>query len=249
MMKLGGGKPVEVGCANLVVPENIENAINDKTAALFYIKSHHAVQKGMVSIEKMVEIAHRHNLPLIIDAAAEEDLHKYIATGADLVLYSGGKALEGPTSGMICGKKELCEACRMQYQGIARPMKTGKESIIGLLTALERYAKRGDNADLQKSRMNGLIADLAGVKGVKGSIAQDEAGREIYRAKLDIDAAVTGISAAEIAKKLIGGNPAIYTRNHYLAQGIIYVDPRPLLEGQEKIIAAKIKEIIEAAQA
>jgi uncharacterized pyridoxal phosphate-dependent enzyme len=248
MMMLGGGKPVEVGCANLVAADNIENAINEKTAALFYIKSHHAVQKGMVSIETMVEIAHRHQLPLIIDAAAEEDLHKYIAMGADLVIYSGGKALEGPTSGFICGTKALCAACRMQYQGIGRPMKTGKESIVGLLTALGKYASRKPNGDLQKQRMHALLKDLEDIEGVHGSIAQDEAGREIYRAKLVIDEAVTGIHAVEIAHKLESGNPSIHTRNYYLAQGEIFVDPRPLLEGQEKIIAEKIKEILREAK-
>ena len=248
MMKLGGGKPIEVGTANLVVAENIENAINEKTAALFYIKSHHAVQKGMVSIETMLDIAHRHKLPLIIDAAAEEDLHKYIKMGADLVIYSGGKALEGPTSGFICGRSELCQACRMQYQGIGRPMKTGKESIIGLLTALGKYAAKKPNAEQQKKRMKLLLHELESIPGITGSIAQDEAGREIYRARLDIDAQITGISAAVIAQKLETGNPAIHTRNYCLAQGQIFVDPRPLLEGQENLIAERFKEILAQAK-
>ena len=248
MMKLGGGNPIEVGAANLVIPENIENAINEKTAALFYIKSHHAVQKGMVSIETMITIAHKHNLPLIIDAAAEENLHKYIAMGADIVIYSGGKAIEGPTSGFICGKKALCQACRLQYQGIGRPMKTGKESIIGLLTALEKYADKKDNADQQKNRMHRFLEELKNIPGLTGSIAQDEAGREIYRAKLVIDSAAAGIDAVNVAKKLEEGNPSIHTRNYYLGQGQIFIDPRPLLDGQEKIIAQKIKQILQQAK-
>lgn len=248
MIRLGGGHPVEVGCANLVAPVNVENAINDRTAALLYVQSHHAVQKGMVSLAEMIEIAHRHNLPIIVDAAAEENLHKYIAMGADLVIYSGGKALEGPTSGFICGTSSLAEACRKQYQGIGRPMKTGKESIIGLLTALRRYADRTSDGDGQKARMNALLEALKDVAGIRGSIAQDEAGREIYRAKLVIDEAVTGISAVLIAKELERGNPAIHTRNYRLAQGEIFVDPRPLLAGQEMTIAERLKEIVRMAK-
>lgn len=73
---------------------------------------------------------------------------------------------------------------------------------------------------------------------------QDEAGREIYRAELTIEEKELGISAKEIAVKLEAGNPTIHTRNYYLSQGKIYVDPRPLLENQEEIIAEKIKMII-----
>ena len=77
LIRLGGGQPVEVGMANDVTETDMIEAISDKTAALLYVKSHHCIQKGMLSLEKMIEIAHAHNLPLIIDAAAEEDMCKY----------------------------------------------------------------------------------------------------------------------------------------------------------------------------
>ena len=248
MIRLGGGLPIETGACNLVVPDNIENAIGEKTAALFYVKSHHAVQKGMVAIEEMAAIAKRHKIPFIIDAAAEEDLQKYIRMGADLVIYSGGKAIEGPTSGFICGRKDLCRACQLQYKGIGRPMKTGKENIIGLLTALKRYVNKKENGNLQKQKMQSLLTDLGEIPGVKGEIAQDEAGREIFRAKITIDPKITGITALALIKELEAGNPAIHTRNYYAAQGQIFIDPRPLLADQEKIIAVKIKEILQTTK-
>ena len=248
MIRLGGGIPIEVGSSNLTAEANIENAIDGSTAALFYVKSHHAVQKGMVTLDNMIDIAHRHQLPIIVDAAAEEDLRVYIKKGADLVLYSGGKALEGPTSGFICGSKTLSEACRLQYKGIGRPMKTGKESIIGLLTAIERYASLTPDGSAQKEKMQRLLASLADTPGIRGSIEQDEAGREIYRARLAIDSKTTKISAADIVRELESGNPAIYTRNYQLAQGIIHVDPRPLLADQENIISQRIRAIIQQAK-
>ncbi|SEJ84725.1 L-seryl-tRNA(Ser) seleniumtransferase [Propionispira arboris] len=244
MIRIGGGKPIEVGCANLVEAAHIEEAITEKTAALFYIKSHHAVQKGMQSIKVMIDIAHKHHLPLLIDAAAEEDMNKYRKLGADLVIYSGGKALEGPTSGLICGRADLCKACRMQYGGIGRPMKIGKEGIIGLLTALERYGKQMENGAEQRERMQLLLDDLKGISGLEGRIVQDEAGREIYRAELTINENLLGLNATQIAQNLKIGDPVIYTRDYFLTQGKIYIDPRPLFEGQEKIIVEKIKKII-----
>lgn len=246
MITLGGGKVIEVGQANKVEADHIEGAITSNTAALIYIKSHHAVQKGMQSIETMLEIAKKHNIPLIIDAAAEEDFQKYINMGADIVVYSGGKALEGSTSGFICGKKEFMEACRKQYKGVGRAMKIGKEGMAALITALKQFPERENNPQDQINRMEKLCSSLADIDGITCTIKQDEAGREIYRANIEIDSKVTGMDAAELLHKLENGNPAIYLRHHYVNVGILSVDPRPLLQGQEDIIANEIRKIIAA---
>lgn len=249
MIRIGGGKVIEVGNANHIEIDHIEQAINDKTAALIYIKSHHAVQKGMQSIETMMEIAHKNNLPFIIDAAAEEDFKKYIHMGADIVIYSGGKALEGPTSGFICGKREWMEACRKQYKGIGRPMKVGKEAMAGLIAALKQYYSKEDDPNEQIERMTKLNKSLEKVEGLSCTIKQDEAGRAIYRAQIQVDAIKTGINAEELLHRLSSGNPAIFLRHHYANVGILSVDPRPLLKGQEDIIAEEIKRILEEVQA
>lgn len=244
MIAIGGGKVVEVGQANKVEKDHIEQAITEKTAALMYIKSHHAVQKGMQSIEAMMEVAQRHGIPFIIDAAAEEDFKKYIKMGADMVIYSGGKALEGPTSGLICGKKEWMEACRKQYKGVGRPMKIGKEGMAGLITALRQYPFKTSNAELQIDRMTNLCKKLEVIEGLTCSIKQDEAGREIFRAQIQVDEKKIGFSAEELLHLLESGNPAIYLRHHYVNVGILSVDPRPLLTGQEDIIADEIIKVI-----
>jgi len=245
MIRLGGGVPVEVGLVNSCSKAEIEDAITEKTAAFLYVKSHHTVQKGMVSLEECINIAHARGIPIIIDAAAEEDLWKYPVMGIDLAIFSGSKAILGPTSGFICGRKDLIEACRMQYRGIGRPMKIGKEGIIGLIAALEAY--RGvDEARaarlMQKAQW--MAEALRNIPGVKTSVVQDEAGRAIYRTEVRIDKAVTGISAFEVIKSLEDGDPAIYTRNHYANIGIILLDPRPLAEGEEKIVVERLREVL-----
>ncbi|WP_434512371.1 DgaE family pyridoxal phosphate-dependent ammonia lyase [Desulfitobacterium sp. AusDCA] len=244
MIALGGGKVIEAGQVNRVEKDHISSAITEKTAALLYVKSHHAVQKGMQSLETMIEIAKEHGLPIIMDAAAEEDLKGYVKKGVDLVVYSGGKAIGGPTSGLICGRAALVKACRAQFKGIARPMKVGKEAIMGLLTALQQYEEKVDNVQEQLQRMQWLVDQFKDTSGIKGSIIQDEAGREIYRAQLSIDKGLLGIDANELIRKLESGQPAIYTRNYFANAGLIHIDPRPLLPGQEEIIVKRIKEII-----
>lgn len=244
MLTLGGGVVIEVGHANKTEPAHIREGITDRTVALVYVKSHHAVQKGMQSFETMLAIAKEANLPLLIDAAAEEDFQKYGTSGADLVIFSGGKALGGPTCGIICGKKELTDACQAQYKGIGRAMKAGKESMIGLIMAMKEYGQNMISPEAQKEAMQALLDGLAGLSGVTGEIAQDEAGREIYRACIRFDTTLCGMNATHIAAALKTGNPAIYTRDYYANIGILQIDPRPLLSGQVKQIVTRIKEIL-----
>ncbi|SKC54385.1 DgaE family pyridoxal phosphate-dependent ammonia lyase [Maledivibacter halophilus] len=247
MISLGGGNVVEVGQANKVLCEHIEESINEKTAALMYIKSHHAVQKGMVSLEEMIEIAHRNNLPIIVDAAAEEDLKKYIEMNADMVIYSGAKAIEGPTSGFITGKRKWISACKRQYAGIARAMKVNKENIIGLLKALQLYENKDLKSliDEQLKIVNWLREEFNKIEGLRAEIEKDSAGREIYRLKLKIDENILGFNAKKLINALECENPAVYTRNYYSNLGYIHFDPRPLKEGQEVLLLNTVLKTID----
>lgn len=244
MVRLGGGIPIEVGHANRVEHEHIEQGIGPNTAGLLYVKSHHAVQKGMRKLEVMRDTAHRHGLPLLVDAAAEEDLRKYIDLGADLVMYSGAKALNGPTSGFLCGRADLVEAARSQYRGVGRPMKVGKEAILGLCQALRDYAPDASTAATQKWEMEKLVENLAGLPGLTARVTQDEAGRDIYRASVTLDAEKVGQDALQLAEQLRSGTPAIYVRDHWASTGRFDIDPRPLQPGDADIIAQRIRGFI-----
>ena len=248
MIRLGGGVPVEAGTANEVVPEDIEEAITDKTVALLYVKSHHCVQKGMVDIATMMEIAERHNLPFMIDAAAEEDFRKYIGMGADLVFYSGAKALEATTSGFVTGKKEYISYVKKQYKGIGRAMKIGKEGIMGLLTALEQYENKDHEKEVAENIKKAayLCEEINRITGLKAEQIQDEAGRAIYRARMTLDPSYQGLSMREIQSALQSGNPMVYCRAEFLNLGKLDFDPRPLGEGDKELIIERLKEIMEA---
>lgn len=243
MIALGGGRVVEAGHANHVEEAHLREAIDEQTAALLYVKSHHAVQKGMQSLSTMIQLGQEFGIPVIVDAAAEKDLRRYVAMGPDMVIYSGGKAIGGPTSGFVAGRAPLMAACRAQYKGVGRAMKVGKEAIVGLLTALAQYDQAEDNVTEQRRRVEWLAHELGELPGLSAAVVQDEAGRQIFRAQVRVDEREAGMSALELIGLLEQGNPAVYTRNHYANTGLISFDPRPFHEGQEKVIAARIKEI------
>lgn len=241
MVYLGGGKLLEVGYANEGRAEHIEEAISDKTAAILYVKSHHAVQKNMISVEEAWEVAQRRGVPLIVDAAAEEDLQKYVKY-SDLAIYSGSKAIEGPTSGIVAGKRNFIEWVKVQLHGIGRSMKVGKETTFGLLQALDEYMVKEDKSEQEKALLDTLMP-LNQIDGVRVTVVQDEAGRAIYRARIQIDSEKTGITAQEVAAGLQNGEIAIYTRDYGVRQGYFDIDPRPLLGDDIVVIEAQIREL------
>ena len=159
--------------------------ITEKTAALLYIKSHHAVQKSMLTVAEMVEVAKAHRLPLIVDAAAEEDLFKYSEMGVDLVIYSGAKAIEGPSAGLVIGKKKYIQWIRLQSKGIGRAMKIGKDNILGFTQAVTDYLAEGtESGASMQERLQPFIAAINEITGFEAKIVQDSAGRDIYRASV-----------------------------------------------------------------
>lgn len=241
MVYLGGGKLVEVGYANEGRLEHIEDAITDKTAAILYVKSHHAVQKNMISVEEAWEVAERKGVPLIVDAAAEEDIKKYVKYG-DLAIYSGSKAIEGPTSGIVGGKRKYIDWLKVQLHGIGRSMKVGKETTFGLLQALDEYIAKADNSEHERAELQKLMP-LNDIPGVRVSIVQDEAGRAIYRARVQIDPVETGTTAKDVASGLQNGEIAIYTRDYGVRQGYFDIDPRSLMGDDILVIQSKISHL------
>ncbi|MEF3329726.1 DgaE family pyridoxal phosphate-dependent ammonia lyase [Oceanobacillus sp. M60] len=242
MVALGGGKLVETGYANEGKKEHIADAVNDNTAAILFVKSHHAVQKNMISAEEAWEVAQAKNVPLIIDAAAEEDLKKYVQI-ADLAIYSGSKAIEGPTSGIVAGKKEYVGWVKTQLHYIGRSMKVGKETTFGLLQALNEYFVKTDYSEEEKKSLK-VLQSLNTIDGVTVTVVQDEAGRAIFRARIQIDSAVTGTTAKEVNDKLRNGDVAIYTRDYGIRQGFFDIDPRPLQGDDIEVIKAELKSIL-----
>lgn len=240
-IRLGGGRVVEVGQSNLAARWQLEKAVSERTAALLFVKSHHSVQKGMLTLEDFVAVAKQFQLPLIVDAAAEEDLHQYIARGADMVIYSGAKAFNAPTSGFITGGREWIRCCKAQHHGIARAMKIGKENMVGLVKALELYGE--GIANMTPEKLASTVEAISALRGFSAEIEQDEAGREIWRVQVRVHSDVLGIDARQVEAMLRTGEIAIYTRRYFLHQGVFSIDPRTLDQHDLTTIVERLAQI------
>ncbi|TBC88236.1 aminotransferase class V-fold PLP-dependent enzyme (plasmid) [Rhizobium leguminosarum] len=248
-IRLAGGKVVLVGQATSTHCFHMENAITDKTAAAVYVVSHHVVDYGLLNLKEFVEIAHAKGVPVIVDAASEYDLRIFLEQGADIALYSGHKFLGGPTSGIVAGRKELVRHAFLQNMGIGRGMKVGKESIFGVMAALEAWESR-DHAGIREretSYLNLWKRTLDGRPGLTALIEPDPTNNPLDRLRLIVDPEQAHITAWDLADALAKGSPPIIVRDHEVEHRYFYLDPCNLHPGEETIVAERLAQELDKA--
>jgi L-seryl-tRNA(Ser) seleniumtransferase len=251
-IRQAGGKVVQIGTQEYATTADLEAAISRQTAAILVYYKETRMQ-GQLPFERQIEIAKRHGIPMIVDAAAQlppvENLWRFTQMGADLVVFSGGKGLCGPqSSGLILGRRDLIEACAFNASPrtyIGRPMKVGKEEIAGLLAAVRRYLDL-DHAQLIRTyeeQVSFILAAFAGEAHVRARRGfPSEAGQPMPRAELFLDELGLGISRDAILKQLYEGNPAVSMAP--AGENGLYINPQTLQPGEEKIVVERIKEIL-----
>ncbi|MDW7656150.1 MAG: hypothetical protein SCM11_03125, partial [Bacillota bacterium] len=195
--------------------------------------------------------ARQHQVPVIVDAAANlppvENLWHYTQLGADLVIFSGGKGLGGPQcTGLILGKADLIEACRLNgspNSAIGRVAKVGKEEIMGLLTAVERYLDRDHAADLaRREQWVSYLIEQLDVPGVVASrIFPGPHGQTYPRVQVRFDD--EGRCSA-IVQRLKCGDPKILVGTYPRDNRTLFINPLTLVEEEVKLIAARMKDLL-----
>ena len=246
-----GIKPVVVE-----TPDELEKAVNNKTALMYFLNE--SAPHGKIMHEEWLAVAKKHNIPTIIDIAADippvENLWKYNEMGFDLICVSGGKAIRGPQSaGLLYGKKDLVAAARLSAPprggNIGRGMKVNKEEILGMYAALDRYVK----LDHEKERKEwdqkiALIENAAKkVKGVTTEVTVPPIANHTPALKISWDPAVVKTTPKDFQAKLREGNPSIEVMS--FADNSINVTVFMLKPGQEKIVATRISQELSNATA
>ena len=249
-----GAKLIEVGLPYQTLQEEVENAISENTVGILYTFGERVNRNGEVSLKTIIDIAKKYKIPVILDGSLINypfsRLKEYISMGVDLLVTSGGKHIFGPPgTGFLCGKKKLVEACRLQAgpsYGIGRPLKIGKEEIMGLITALEIYLNKDHNKENKKwsERINFITKGLNKLKGL--NVVQtkfDEVDRPVPRARIFVDEIITGHNAFEVIDILKHGTPPIWFQEFILREGIIWLNPICLAEGEAEVIIDSFKKL------
>jgi D-glucosaminate-6-phosphate ammonia-lyase len=270
---------VEVGYlgypgAGGTMPWQIEEAITERTAA---IACPIFDTPGCLPLPVVAQIAHRHNVPVIVDAAAElpprANLRRFIEEGADLVVFSGGKAIGGPqASGILAGRADLIASVALlhqdmdvraetwnrrdlldqsivagiPHQGFGRAMKVGREEIAGLVTALEIFAAGSDDVDFYS--WSGLLDQIEHlIAGVDG-IACERTGpprstKPLPLLRIQMVDAMPGAAYAVI-NELLAGEPAIALGESYAEHNMLIVNPHGLSESEAVTVGSRLNDVL-----
>lgn len=239
----------------------IETAMSPSVVAMAFSVN----ATSLVDLPTAVAACRTIGIPLIVDAAAQlppkENLRRFVAMGADLVAFSGGKALGGPqASGILAGRRDLVASALLQqldmdvspatwtpprlvdranlrgvpHHGIGRGFKAGKEEIVGLLTALDRFVTADDAADNARleTRLKVIAAELNGHKVTLVPAAQT--GRVPV-----LEIAVS--DALALSAELQRGSPPVHLSERHAARGVLTVDPQVLLPEDDAPLAAALR--------
>lgn len=235
--------------------EQLANAVSARTALMYFLggtSGDHAWKTQPVPVEQCLPILRKHGAPLLVDAANMlppwQNLQKLAAQGVDMICVSGGKHMRGPQcSGILAGRKDLIEAAKLNSSphsdSFGRPLKVGREEMVGLLLAVEKYSKLDFEAlDRECLRQAEFLREaFARIPGVTTGLTPSDRTRSIRRVYMQWDEKAKGLTAAELEKKLWDGEPRIAVQRHS-PQGVEFTcfmnDA-----GDEKIAAKRVRDI------
>jgi len=264
-VECAGGRLVEAGTPEGTTIEDLEDAFDPLRTAAYHFTVRGS--KRGLPIEAVIGVAHGHDLPVIVDAAPDlrpkRMLTYYTERGADLVVFSGGKHLGGPNnSGILAGRRDLIKLAHLQaypFDGIGRGAKMSRETIVGLVTALELYMQRDDEAlfAAQDDRVKAIAEMLSGIPGLRAGVTHEytvgdgEPMTPLVYVELDEEA--IGIDARELQMMLRKGDPPIETlyEPSFLIEdyaGRMTINPEYMLSGDDEMVVKRIKEIVEASK-
>ncbi|MCA9122628.1 MAG: selenocysteine synthase [Planctomycetaceae bacterium] len=274
-VRAAGAKLIEVGFNEVVAGAGVrcaeaweyEAAFNERTAGVLYVYT----ASSQPALEAVVEVAHRRNLPVLVDAAGElpprANLMLPGMTKADLVAFSGGKAISGPQStGLLCGTRDLIASAALQMldmddhwelweppaefidrrklkgmprHGIGRAMKVSKEEIAALVTALAIFASEDpiDENEMHREHLQ-LIVEAVEGPTVRCHIVESLGDERVPLLEITLIAA----DAVEVCRGLRKGTPPIYVGHGKLSEGKLVINPMCLDRDAAETLARQFRK-------
>jgi L-seryl-tRNA(Ser) seleniumtransferase len=278
-VRAAGARLVEVGFNEVAAGAGVrraeaweyEAAFGPRTAGVLYV--YHSQSRP--ALEDVVAVAHARCLPVLVDAAGElpprANLRRLPASGADLVAFSGGKALRGPQgTGVLCGRRDLVGPAALQMldmddhfelwdppaelidrgrlrglprHGIGRGFKVSKEQVLALLTALRLYC--AGTYDAEPAAKRGLLERLAGrLEGlpVRCRLEVPADAESLPVLEVAVDEAALGHTAVDVCRRLRRGTPPVQVGHGLLYAGRLVINPLHLDEPATDILASRLRE-------
>ena len=269
-VEVSGAKLVEFGDELGAIESDFENAITEQTCGIVWVANElspgtvvgNNIQTNPLSLEKVIKIAKKHGIYVLVDAAAQiyplDILGKYIRMGADAQVIAAKYMGASQSVGLALGTTEMIEKIANQsftgyegrrIRGIGRPMKVDRQEIIGVTIAVHEWVTMNheERLAIAEKQSNTMLAPLQNIKGVKAEIIDNIIGNQPFGVKLELDEEVAGISAEELVEKLKSLDTPIWTRNgQNHEENMIKLVPWALNPGEDKIVGESIAKILQS---
>jgi D-glucosaminate-6-phosphate ammonia-lyase len=248
---------VGVRLIDVETPADIRRAVTGRTALLFFMNV--AEPEGRIKRREWVELARRHQVPALLDAAADVPpvgrLSEYTQLGFDLVAFSGGKAIRGPNdTGLLLGRKDLVEAAKRNTNPhcgtIGRMMKVSKEDMVALLAAVERFVRLDHDAEWKEwERRLGIIESaLQGIPTLQCQRIVPPIANHVPHLEIAWDEGRVRITREQVTRRLADGDPSIRIgRVAGTGDKGILISVLTLQEGEERVVAGRLREMLRKA--
>ena len=247
-VRMVGLKTIEVDSV-----EELKAKINHRTALVMVLGNRFDTVR--LGLEAVAPIANRAGVPVLVDAAADYLIvpNPYLAAGADLVCYSGGKILRGPqTAGLLLGREDLVRAAfanSAPHHAFGRPMKVSKEEVVGMVAAVDTWVNKRDiEAEYREWRQwyAHIREVITQISGVTAEVAEPTRGGPFPTMNIAWDPDHIGFTAGELHDLLLDGTPSIQT--HAAGAGHDFrFRPVAMKPGEYRIVAQRLAEVFRAA--
>ena len=237
-------------------PAELDSAFSDRTAMAYILAG--PGDEGPLGTAVVAEACKRHNVPLVVDAAAEiltiPNVH--LKRGATAVAYSGGKCIRGPqAAGLLLGDKNLLQAAWVNsapHHAFGRALKVGKEEIMGMLAAVDAWTKRDYDGEMKlwESWLDDISANLKKIPGVTTRIEPPEGlSNKTPILRIEWDGAQLGITGEDVRAHLLDTEPRVVLgsahgrRPDQMASGVS-ITPYMLMPGDDKIVSDRLHLVL-----
>lgn len=246
-----GAKLIEVETA-----ADVAKSVSERTALMFFMNI--AVDAGKLDREAWIKLAREHKVPTLLDAAADvppvSRVAGYAKLGFDLIALSGGKAMRGPNdTGLLLGRADLIASARQNSNpncGIGRALKVGKEDMVALLAAVERFVRLGDAGELKEleQRIGVIEKAVKTVPTVECERLTPAIANHVPHVQVAWDEKLLKITYDKVVRELADGTPSIRLgRISGTGNKGILISVLTLQEGEEQTVATRLAEVLKNA--
>jgi D-glucosaminate-6-phosphate ammonia-lyase len=264
--RVAGARTITAGTPDACSADDLQRAIDDDTVAVAWF----SMYEDTLTLPQLVEVARARRVPVIVDAAIAlpppANLRRFIIEGADLVSFSAGKDMRGPQSaGFLAGRADLIAPLPLHHQdfaandgvweigpellspghGLARPMKLGKEELVGAIVALRHYTQRDHAAELAEQQRNAqeIAAALGDIPNIEISTGRDQTPGDWVRIRLR--PGIAPLTAQQVVERLAQGSPRVMVAASVLGPpDTVTVGTATLQAGEAQVVAQRLRYVL-----